>query len=132
VTGIKTKIASTDRTWNPWVGCRKVSPGCKHCYMFSPAYVAGPNARVGCGLDSPRKQWAELHTKLFTCAAHDTLTLCVSILSASNTAGGEAIVGLEFVLLSEFGEFHLDPRLAISTYSFRFGNFSQLPNLSLI
>jgi protein gp37 len=21
-------------TWNPYVGCRKVSPGCAHCYMF--------------------------------------------------------------------------------------------------
>ncbi len=32
--GINTKTASTDRPWNPWVGCCKVSPGCKHCYMF--------------------------------------------------------------------------------------------------
>jgi hypothetical protein len=22
----------TERTWNPTVGCTKVSPGCKHCY----------------------------------------------------------------------------------------------------
>jgi protein gp37 len=21
-------------TWNPFVGCRKISPGCAHCYMF--------------------------------------------------------------------------------------------------
>lgn len=20
--------------WNPWHGCHKISPGCKHCYMF--------------------------------------------------------------------------------------------------
>lgn len=20
--------------WNPWHGCRKISPGCQHCYMF--------------------------------------------------------------------------------------------------
>src|SRR6059036_2468127 len=24
----------TDRTWNPWVGCTKVSAGCANCYMF--------------------------------------------------------------------------------------------------
>lgn len=30
----KTKISWTNRTWNPWMGCRKVSSGCKSCYMF--------------------------------------------------------------------------------------------------
>lgn len=28
----KTAIEWTDKTWNPTVGCNKVSPGCKHCY----------------------------------------------------------------------------------------------------
>ncbi|MGE0025729.1 MAG: DUF5131 family protein [Thermoleophilia bacterium] len=27
-----TAIQWTDETWNPVTGCRKVSPGCKHCY----------------------------------------------------------------------------------------------------
>src|SRR5205814_9679007 len=26
------KIEWTDHTFNPWVGCTKVSPGCDHCY----------------------------------------------------------------------------------------------------
>ena len=26
------KIEWTEKTWNPIVGCTKVSPGCKHCY----------------------------------------------------------------------------------------------------
>lgn len=26
------KIAWTDHTFNPWMGCQKVSAGCKHCY----------------------------------------------------------------------------------------------------
>lgn len=25
-------IEWTDGTWNPVTGCRKISPGCKHCY----------------------------------------------------------------------------------------------------
>lgn len=33
--GDKTIIAWTDKTWNPWRGCDKVSPGCAHCYMFT-------------------------------------------------------------------------------------------------
>jgi protein gp37 len=27
-----TKISWTDKTWSPWQGCTKVSPGCDHCY----------------------------------------------------------------------------------------------------
>lgn len=30
----ESKIQWTDNTWNPWVGCDKVSPGCDNCYMF--------------------------------------------------------------------------------------------------
>lgn len=28
----KTKIEWCDATFNPWIGCQKVSPGCDHCY----------------------------------------------------------------------------------------------------
>jgi protein gp37 len=30
--GEMTKIEWADHTFNPWVGCTKVSPGCAHCY----------------------------------------------------------------------------------------------------
>lgn len=30
-----TIIAWTNKTWNPWRGCAKVSPGCTNCYMFT-------------------------------------------------------------------------------------------------
>jgi protein gp37 len=30
--GEKTGIEWTDHTFNPWIGCQKVSPGCAHCY----------------------------------------------------------------------------------------------------
>lgn len=29
-----TGIGWTEATWNPWYGCKKVSPGCDRCYMF--------------------------------------------------------------------------------------------------
>jgi protein gp37 len=35
--GDKTKIEWTDATWNPVVGCSKVSEGCKNCYAESVA-----------------------------------------------------------------------------------------------
>lgn len=34
----KTKIAWTEQTWNPVVGCTKVSDGCKNCYAEKMAY----------------------------------------------------------------------------------------------
>ena len=30
--GENSKIEWTTHTWNPWIGCQKVSPGCDHCY----------------------------------------------------------------------------------------------------
>lgn len=30
--GYETGIEWTDHTWNPWVGCERVSPACAHCY----------------------------------------------------------------------------------------------------
>lgn len=30
--GNETKIEWADKTWNPWQGCTKVSPGCDRCY----------------------------------------------------------------------------------------------------
>jgi protein gp37 len=27
-----TGIAWTDSSFNPWLGCSKISPGCDHCY----------------------------------------------------------------------------------------------------
>jgi protein gp37 len=30
--GDLTGISWTDATWNPWMGCTKISPGCQHCY----------------------------------------------------------------------------------------------------
>lgn len=32
--GSTSKIQWTEATWNPWHGCKKVSEGCKYCYMY--------------------------------------------------------------------------------------------------
>lgn len=32
--GDRTAIQWTDKTWNPGQGCKKVSEGCRNCYMF--------------------------------------------------------------------------------------------------
>lgn len=40
-----TKIEWCDATFNPWIGCTKVSPGCDHCYAerSAPSRVQGIN-----------------------------------------------------------------------------------------
>ncbi len=50
----KTKIQWTDHTFNPWIGCAKVSPGCANCY----AEVSTPSRAFGVkwGTGQPRKR----------------------------------------------------------------------------
>ena len=35
---MSTKIEWTEETWNPIIGCSKVSPGCQNCYAERMAY----------------------------------------------------------------------------------------------
>jgi protein gp37 len=49
-----TAIEWADHTFNPWVGCTKVSPGCDHCYAESWARRAGKAAGVTWGGDRRR------------------------------------------------------------------------------
>jgi len=30
-----TSISWSDATWNPWIGCQKVGPGCENCYALA-------------------------------------------------------------------------------------------------
>lgn len=43
-----TKIEWTDASWNPALGCDRVSPGCDHCYAITQATIrsANPNPKV--------------------------------------------------------------------------------------
>lgn len=55
------KIEWTDHTFNPWIGCTKVSEGCKHCYAES---VAARFKLAQWGPSAPRRpaserMWAE-------------------------------------------------------------------------
>lgn len=50
------KIEWTDHTFNPWIGCQKVSPGCDRCYAESWAKRYG---RVEWGPHGERKRTSE-------------------------------------------------------------------------
>jgi protein gp37 len=51
------KIEWCDHTFNPWMGCTKVSPGCAHCYAetATPIRTMG----IGWGKGQPRKRTSE-------------------------------------------------------------------------
>ncbi len=59
--GKNSKIEWCDHTWNPWLGCTKVSPACDHCYaesrMDSRLHV------VQWGAGQPRKHTSERYWK---------------------------------------------------------------------
>jgi protein gp37 len=49
-----TKIEWADKTFNPWIGCTKVSPACDHCYAEAMMDTRYGRARWGAGEDRVR------------------------------------------------------------------------------
>lgn len=54
--GDYTKIEWADKTFNPWMGCTKVSPACDNCY--AEALMDGRYGRVQWGAGNPRSRTA--------------------------------------------------------------------------
>lgn len=54
--GANTEIAWCDHTFNPWIGCVKVGPGCDHCYAEA---QANRHFKDTWGLDGTYKTMAE-------------------------------------------------------------------------
>lgn len=71
--GQTTKISWAEGTWNPWHGCRKISPGCKHCYMFrdKARYGQDPNVVVRSKTTFSDPLTWKLPTLIFTCSWSD-------------------------------------------------------------
>ena len=69
----KTKIQWTTYTWNPWHGCKKVSEGCKNCYMYrdKERYGADPTLvlRSKTTFNNPLHQ--KEPSMIFTCSWSD-------------------------------------------------------------
>lgn len=72
--GKQTGIQWTDATWNPWIGCQRVSPGCDHCYMFSEMKRYGRNPeharRTNAATFNAPLHWKEPRL-VFTCSWSD-------------------------------------------------------------
>lgn len=57
--GENTKIEWADHTWNPWIGCTKVGPGCDHCYAEH--LMDHRLHRVEWGVDGERRRTSEAY-----------------------------------------------------------------------
>jgi protein gp37 len=73
---VQTQIGWTESTWNPWIGCSKVSAGCRACYMFTFRARVGQDPSVvtrtkPTTFDAPRsKKWLAPR-RIFTCSWSD-------------------------------------------------------------
>jgi len=70
--GDKTGISWTDHTWNPFIGCTRVSAGCRICYFYRDAERYGFDPRV-VHLSKTMRQplkWKE-PAPVFTCSWSD-------------------------------------------------------------
>jgi protein gp37 len=56
------KIELCDHTFNPWIGCQKVSPGCDHCY--AEAMMDKRYGRVQWGPHGERKRTSQENWKM--------------------------------------------------------------------
>lgn len=62
--GINSKIEWTDHTFNPWIGCTKVSPACDHCYAEAMMDTRYGRVAWGAGEDRSRTSaanWRQPH-----------------------------------------------------------------------
>lgn len=59
--GEQTAIEWCDHTFNPWIGCTKVSPACDNCY--AEALMSGRLGRVAWGSGAPRDRTAPANWK---------------------------------------------------------------------
>lgn len=59
--GEKTGIEWCDATWNPWIGCQKISLGCLHCY--AERYNKQYGWTIGWGITGDRRKTSEVNWK---------------------------------------------------------------------
>lgn len=71
----KTGIAWTDSTFNPWIGCTKVGPGCDNCYAEALMDKRWHKVQWGAGKPRSRTSDANWRTPLFWESQHEAFAL---------------------------------------------------------
>lgn len=65
-----TKIEWTDHTFNPWIGCTRVSPGCLNCYAETQDQLRFSKTLPGCSKEAPVSHWGKGAPRYRTKAAN--------------------------------------------------------------
>lgn len=84
------KIEWCDHTFNPWIGCTKVSPGCDHCYAEAHNARFDGGVAVNWGPGAPRRRtspatwskplaWDRAHAKFFAKHGRRQRVFCASL-----------------------------------------------------
>lgn len=82
------KIEWCDHTFNPWLGCTKVSPGCDHCYAEQLMDMRMHRARWGAGQPRVRTsatnwrepvKWDARHAEFFVANGRRQRVFCASL-----------------------------------------------------
>lgn len=90
-----TKIEWTDATFNPWIGCTKVSPACDHCYAeaSTPARTLGviwgakeDRHRTSAGNWKLPRRWNAQHDEFFAAHGRRRRVFCASLADVFDNA----------------------------------------------
>lgn len=82
------KIQWTDHTWNPWIGCNKVSPACDSCYAerSTPARTlnikwgpTSPRHRTSSGYWRMPQSWNNQHASFYVDHGRKQRVFCASL-----------------------------------------------------
>lgn len=93
----ETNISWADATFNPWIGCAKVSPACDGCYAealmgttgrYGRAEWGGPGAGVGTRVRTSKANWSKPRTWDRKAAANGTrpFVFCASLADVFDNA----------------------------------------------
>lgn len=95
----KTGILWTDSTFNPWIGCAKVSPGCDHCYaeVSTPSrtmrVVWGPQEmrrRTSAGNWNLPRRWNAAHAEFYAQHGRRRRVFCASLADVFDNRADES------------------------------------------
>lgn len=89
------KIEWCDHTFNPWIGCTKISPGCDHCYAEAMMDTRLSRARWGAGQSRVRTsaanwrepvRWNVAHSEFFAAHGRRQRVFCASLADVFDNA----------------------------------------------